>query len=200
MNPDDHRQWLRMLARNAPEVAPDLIGCRLISTIGNVVTGGRIVEAEAYTQDDPACHAYHGRRPRNLSLFGPSGHAYVYRSYGVHWCVNMVTGEEGIGQGVLIRALEPEVGIDIMRQRRGIEIERLLCSGPGRVGQALAITGDLDGSSVCGPYLYLYPPERSARRIARTPRIGVTLGAERLWRFVDADSRYLSRGYQKVKD
>src|SRR5688500_6435355 len=129
-------------ARSVHEVAPGLIGCTLL--VDGV--GGRIVEAEAYHHEDPASHSYGGPTNRHRSMFGPPGHAYVYRSYGIHWCLNLVCEEEGEAAAVLIRALEPTHGLDLMRARRGLDDERLLCAGPGRLCQALAVTRTLDGA------------------------------------------------------
>ena len=171
------------------EVARDLVGATLL--VDGV--GGVLVEVEAYHHTDPASHAYLGRRtPSNASMFGPPGHAYVYRSYGVHWCMNVVCGDEGIAEAVLLRALEPTDGLDAMRTRRGVEDERLLCAGPGRLCQALGVTRALDGRP-------LYePPFAMAARVADVgllagPRIGVTRGAELPWRYTLAGSRYVSR-------
>src|SRR5437868_8764480 len=116
-------------ARSVHEVAPDLIGTTLL--VDGV--GGRIVEVEAYDQEDPAAHGYRGQTPRNASMFGPPGHAYVYRSYGIHWCLNLVCADAGRPEAALVRALEPTDGLDEMRARRGLDGERLLCSGPGRL-------------------------------------------------------------------
>src|SRR5438552_11696933 len=134
-------------ARSVHEVAPALIGATLL--VDSV--GGRIVEAEAYDHEDPAAHGYRGRTPRNASMFGPPGHSYVYRSYGIHWCLNFVCEAEGVASAVLIRALEPLAGLETMRARRGLGPARLLCSGPGRLCQALGLTGAHDGMSLDEP-------------------------------------------------
>jgi DNA-3-methyladenine glycosylase len=135
-------------ARSVHEVAPELIGAELL--LDGV--GGRIVEVEAYDQEDPASHAHRGRRTaRNAVMFGPPGHAYVYRSYGIHWCLNLVCAEEGIAEAVLIRALEPTTRLDLQRRRRGVDDVRALCSGPGKLCQALAITGEHDGLALDVP-------------------------------------------------
>src|SRR5215470_16850110 len=131
-------------ARSVHAVAPDLIG---VTFLFNGV-GGRIVEVEAYHHTDPAAHSYAGRTERNAVMFGPPGRLYVYRSYGIHWCVNFVCEPEGSASAVLLRALMPTAGIAVMRQRRGVVSDRLLASGPGRLCQALAITGDHDGAAV----------------------------------------------------
>jgi DNA-3-methyladenine glycosylase len=175
-------------ARSVHEVAPDLIGVTLL--VDGV--GGRIVEAEAYDQEDPASHGYRGRTARNQAMFGPPGHAYVYRSYGIHWCLNLVCGEEGSAEAVLIRALEPTAGLDRQRSRRGVEDLRALCSGPGKLCQALAISGEHDGLPL---------DEAPFRLEARTevpdivtgPRIGITRATELSWRYLEAHSPFLSR-------
>ncbi|MGH3037769.1 MAG: DNA-3-methyladenine glycosylase, partial [Gaiellaceae bacterium] len=128
-------------ARSVHEVAPELVGCTLLVDDA----GGRIVEVEAYDAEDPASHGFGGETARNRAMFGPPGHAYVYRSYGIHWCLNLVCGREGTAEAVLLRALEPTQGLERMKERRGLEDERLLCAGPGRLCQALGVTGEHDG-------------------------------------------------------
>ena len=154
--------------------------------------GGRIVEVEAYDQEDPASHGYRGRTPRNAAMFGPPGRAYVYRSYGVHWCLNLVCEGEGVASAVLLRALEPMHGLDTMRERRGLEDARLLCSGPGRLCQALGVTREHDGLPVDRPPFELLSRDREVEVVAG-PRIGITRAAELPWRYVEAGSRFLSR-------
>jgi DNA-3-methyladenine glycosylase len=175
-------------ARSVHAVAPGLIGCTLL--VDGV--GGRIVEVEAYDGEDPASHGFHGRTERNRSMFGPPGHAYVYRSYGVHWCLNLVCDLEGRAEAALVRALEPTDGIDAMRARRRLEDERLLCSGPGRLCQALGITREHDGLALDEPpFALLAAKEEPA--VVRGPRVGITQAAEAPWRYGLAGSRFLSR-------
>jgi DNA-3-methyladenine glycosylase len=177
------------LARPVLEVAPELVGAELY--VGGV--GGVIVEVEAYHHEDPASHGYLGRRSvRNGAMFLPGGHAYVYRSYGIHWCLNVVTGGEGEAEAVLIRALEPTAGLAAMRERRGVEDERLLCSGPGRLCQALAVTRAHDGLSL-QELPFELRPRRAPVEVAVGTRIGITRARELPWRFALAGSRYLSR-------
>jgi DNA-3-methyladenine glycosylase len=175
-------------ARSVHEVAPDLIGATLL--VDGV--GGRIVEVEAYDQEDPASHGHRGRTARNAALFGPPGHAYVYRSYGIHWCLNLVCREEGIPEAVLIRALKPTSGLDLQRSRRGVEQVRALCSGPGKLCQALGITGEHDGLALDVPPFDL--EERGdVPEIVTGPRIGITRAKDLRWRYGEAGSPFLSR-------
>ena len=183
------------LRRSPHEVAPELIGAELY--VDGV--GGVIVEVEAYDPTDPASHGYRNRRtPRNAAMFLGGGHAYVYRSYGIHWCLNVVCGVEDVAGAVLIRALEPVTGLEEMRARRGVADPRLLCSGPGRLCQALAVTGAHDGLRLDRP-----PFELRARRaepeLVRGPRIGLTKAVEQPWRYGLAGSRFLSRPFPRER-
>ena len=175
-------------ARSVHEVAPELIGATLL--VDGV--GGRIVEVEAYDREDPASHAYGGLTRRNASMFGPPGHAYVYRSYGIHWCLNLVCEGEGVPSAVLVRALEPTEGLQEMRARRGLEDPRLLASGPGRLCQALAITGEHDGLSLDCPPFELRGRNEPVEVLAGA-RVGISRAVELPWRYAEAGSRFLSR-------
>jgi DNA-3-methyladenine glycosylase len=175
-------------ARGVHEVAPELIGATLL--VDGV--GGRIVEVEAYDHEDPASHAFRGRTPRNASMFGPPGQAYVYRSYGIHWCLNLVCDEEDVASAALVRALEPRYGLDEMRRRRGLDDPRLLCTGPGRLCQALGITREHDGLPLDQPPFELRGPAAPAETLS-APRVGITQATELPWRYVEAGSRFISR-------
>ncbi|HET9673225.1 MAG TPA: DNA-3-methyladenine glycosylase [Gaiellaceae bacterium] len=175
-------------ARSVHEVAPDLIGVELL--VDGV--GGRIVEVEAYHHEDPAAHGYRGRTERNATMFGPPGHAYVYRSYGIHWCVNFVCEQVGSASAVLVRALEPTREIDVMRERRGLDDLRSLCSGPGKLTQALGITREHDGLALDRPPFELRASE-DVPDIVQGPRIGISKAVDLPWRYGEAGSPYLSR-------
>jgi DNA-3-methyladenine glycosylase len=154
--------------------------------------GGIVVETEAYAADDPASHSYRGRTARNATMFGPAGHLYVYRSYGIHWCANVVCGEEGFGAAVLLRALEPTHGVVDMQARRGVDDIALLCSGPGRLCQALGITGEHDGLPLDRGRLGLYKASETAETVA-SPRIGITRARDLPWRYSLRSSPFVSR-------
>jgi len=172
------------------DVARALIGATLL--VDGV--GGVIVETEAYDQSDPASHTFMGPTARNAAMFGPSGHAYVYRSYGIHWCLNFTCRPAGHGAGVLIRALEPRAGIEQMQSRRGLADSRLLCSGPGRLGQALGITMAHYGLPLDRPPFFVAAPDAALEVIAG-PRIGISKAMDHPWRFGLAGSRFLSKPF-----
>jgi DNA-3-methyladenine glycosylase len=176
--------------RSVHEVAPDLIGATML--VNGV--GGIIVEVEAYHQSEPAAHSFNGPTPRNMVMFGPAGFSYVYRSYGIHWCVNFVCEKAGTASAVLIRALEPTHGLAAMRRRRGVEDERALCSGPGKLCEALAI-------SIKQSELALdQPPYALHARVGKVDvvtglRIGITKAADLPWRYGLKGSRFVSKRF-----
>jgi len=176
--------------RSVHDVAPDLIGATLLFA----GRGGPIVEVEAYHHTDPAAHSFRGPTARNAVMFGPPGYTYVYRSYGIHWCVNFVCEQEGSASAVLIRAIEPTVGIAAMRRRRGPVDERLLCSGPGRVCEALGITAAHNGLPLDELPFELYARESVVEVVAGV-RIGITKAAEKPWRYGLKGSRFLSKPF-----
>ena len=174
-------------ARHPAEVAADLIGWEVL--VNGV--GGRIVETEAYHHEDPASHSYSGPTPRNEVMFGPPAHLYVYRSYGIHWCMNFVCWADAPGGAVLIRALEPTAGLPVMAERRGLADPRALCSGPGKLCQALAVTREHNGAALDRPPFALREGPR--RGVIAGPRIGITKAADVPWRFGETGSRFVSR-------
>jgi DNA-3-methyladenine glycosylase len=174
----------------AHEVARQLIG--VVVLVDGV--GGRIVETEAYDREDPASHAFSGPTERNGAMFGAPAHAYVYRSYGIHWCLNFVCREAGHGAGVLIRALEPLEGLEVMRERRGLEAERLLCSGPGKLCQALGVSRRHNGMALALPPFTLLAAPAEAK-VVEGQRIGISKAMEVPWRFGLAGSRFVSRPF-----
>lgn len=176
--------------RSVLEVAPDLIGATLLFD----GVGGRIVELEAYHHTEPAAHSFRGPTPRNAVMFGPAGYAYIYRSYGIHWCLNFVCEPKGSASAVLIRAIEPTVGLKVMRRRRGLTDERLLCAGPGRVCQALRITAAQNGMALDAPPFELFAHAGTVE-VVTGPRIGITKAAELPWRYGLKDSRFLSKPF-----
>lgn len=178
-------------ARPAPAVARALVGMLLVRADDGLVA--RLVETEAYTQDDPACHAHRGRTVRNAPLFGPPGHAYVYFTYGMHWCLNIATGSEGHGEGVLLRAAEPLVGLGTMRPRRGERVlDRNLLRGPARLAQAFGLDGSWSGRDLCdGGPLHL-ADDGTRRDVESGPRVGVAAAADWPRRFAAAGSPWVS--------
>jgi DNA-3-methyladenine glycosylase len=179
-------------ARSVHQVAPELIGATLLFKD----VGGVIVEVEAYHHTDPAAHSFRGPTARNAVMFGPPGYAYVYRSYGVHWCLNFVCEPQGSASAVLIRALAPTQGLAVMRRRRrGVADARLLCSGPGRLCEALAVTGAHDGLALDQPPFRLFA-RTQAVELAVGPRIGITKAADSPWRYGLKDSRFVSRRFK----
>ena len=176
---------------DAPSVARALIGATLL--LDGV--GGTIVETEAYDMEDAASHSFAGPTQRNQAMFGAPGRAYVYRSYGIHWCLNFVCREEGHGAGVLIRAIEPTHGLDRMQSRRGLEEPRLLCSGPGKIGQALGITHDLNGRRLDRQPFRVLAPSHPIE-VVSGPRIGISRATDLPWRFGLAGSRFASAKFR----
>ena len=175
--------------RSVHDVARDLIGCRLLYA----GRGGTIVETESYERDDPACHAHVGLTPRTETLFGPPGRAYVYLSYGIHSLLNFVAEPEGDAAAVLIRALEPTIGLEEMRARRGNRPDTDLCSGPGKLTEALGVGLADNGADLSrDPFLILAPEEGARPEVVTGPRIGITKAVERPWRFCAAGSPFVS--------
>ena len=177
--------------RSVLEVAPDLIGATLLFD----GVGGRLVEVEAYHHTDPAAHSFRGQTDRNAIMFGPPGYAYVYRSYGIHWCLNFVCEPEGSASAVLIRALEPTTGLAAMRRRRGMTDPRLLCSGPGRLCQALRITRRQNGLALDEPPFELFARQGEVE-VVSGPRIGITKAVDKPWRYGEKASRFLSKPFK----
>jgi DNA-3-methyladenine glycosylase len=186
-DPDIEEPWATM-GRSVHDAAPALIGWTLL--VDDV--GGVIVETEAYASDDPASHSFPGLTRRNATMFGPPGHLYVYRSYGIHWCANVVCEPEGTGAAVLLRALEPTHGLEEMRRRRGLEDERLLCSGPGRLTQAVGLAREHDGLRLDRPPFRMLPPAGRVE-VAVATRVGISRAGELPWRYVLNCSPFVSR-------
>lgn len=203
--------------RDAVTVARDLLNGVLVRVLPEGVVAGRITETEAYTQEDPSSHSFGGKRTRNTAMFGAPGHAYIYYIYGAHYCLNAVTGAEGVGEAVLIRALEPLVGVELMQLRRGLtetapprteaaaeraRLRRLqtLCGGPGRLCQAFGLDQTFNGADLTlGPPLWIAPPRDPAdpEAILATPRIGISRAQDYLWRFTLRGDPFTSRGLTK---
>jgi DNA-3-methyladenine glycosylase len=188
--PEARRRQAELFASHSAVAAPALIGWTL--TMDGV--GGRIVETEAYDHEDPASHSFSGPTARNAVMFGPAGHIYVYRSYGIHWCMNLVC--RGPASAVLIRAIEPTDGLDLMIARRGLDDPRRLCAGPGRLCQALGVTREHNGLRIDQPPFALTPGPPT--QVIAGPRIGITKAADIPWRFGERDSRYVSRPFPRA--
>jgi DNA-3-methyladenine glycosylase len=179
--------------RSVHDVAPELIGATLL--VDGV--GGEIVEVEAYHHTEPAAHSYNGETPRNRIMFGPAGYAYVYRSYGIHWCVNFVCEGKGSASAVLIRALRPTFGLAEIRQRRGLKDERMLCSGPGKLCQALGISIAHNGLALDKPPIAIHA-RTAVPNVVAGIRIGITKAVELPWRYGVRGSKYLSKPFAKM--
>lgn len=182
-------------SRETAEVARDLLGKTLVHLSGDGLTAGRVVETEAYLRNDPACHAARGMTKRNRVMFGPPGHAYIYFIYGMYYCFNAVTEEEGIGEAVLVRALEPIAGLELMKARRGLEELTLLCSGPARLVQAMGITKYQNGADLTQCPLFICDGNYTSRKeqVVTTTRVGIREGKELPLRFYLAGSRFVSK-------
>ncbi len=183
----------QLLAGNASVVAPHLLGCRVLHRSSQGICGGVIVEVEAYQSDDPASHTHKGLSPRNRVMFGPAGHAYVYFTYGMHYCLNVVTGTAGDGQGVLIRALEPVEGIKLMQQRRKISDLRQLTNGPAKLTQALGINTQQNGASILTDNDLVLLSGSPPTAIVQTTRIGISKAIDHPWRFYIKGNPYVSK-------
>ena len=175
------------------QLAQDLIGCELIHETDEGTAAGRIVETEAYLHDDPAAHTYNGQTPRNKAMFGKPGHAYIYVSYGIHHCMNVSANKPGVGEGILIRALEPTRGKDLMKRRRATDQETNLCSGPGKLTQALGITKQQYGQDLSDPASPLRLREGQAGEIETDTRIGISKAQDKKLRYHEKNNPHVSR-------
>ncbi len=185
--------------RRTVEVARDLLGCILVHQTNENTLAGRIVETEAYGPDDPANHAWRGQTRRNRAMFGPFGHAYVYKIYGMYYCLNAVTCPERVGEAVLIRAVEPLVGIETMKRNRGVDDPRKLCSGPGKLCQAFGIDSKYNHAPLTEGSLRICYGKRDPIVVITTTRIGISHGAELPWRFCLEDNPFLSKTVRRDK-
>ena len=180
----------KFFARSVHDVASDLIGATLL--VDGV--GGIIVEVEAYHHTEPAAHSFNGPTPRNMVMFGPPGFLYVYRSYGIHWCMNFVCEKEGSASAVLVRAIEPTHGIPAMRRRRGLHDDRMLSSGPGKLCEAMAVTGKHNGLALDTPPIAIYARTRKPEIVSGI-RIGITKAVELPWRYGLKGSKFMSQPF-----
>lgn len=178
--------------QDAVSLAQDLIGCELVHATERGVTAGIIVETEAYSQDDEASHSFRGMTKRNAVMFGPAGHAYIYFTYGMHYCMNVVAGPEGRAEAVLIRALEPTQGAELMQARRGTKDLHNLCSGPAKLVQAMGLMREQNGVSLTTNKFYIKPAAKKYD-IATTPRIGIRQAVDKPWRWIATGSRFITK-------
>jgi len=189
-----HKLDREFYLRDTISAARAVLGKIIVHETGEGIISGRIVETEAYLHDDPACHASRGKTPRNSAMFGPPGHAYVYFTYGFHHCLNFVTQPQGVPEAILIRALEPLEGIEIMMRNRGKDRLEDLCSGPGKLTQALAIGRDLNGEDLLGDRLYVLDDQIDIGPVLFRPRLGINQAVDELWRFYpESRGRWVSR-------
>ena len=189
-----HKLGREFYLRDTISAARAILGKIIVHETGEGTLSGRIVETEAYLRDDPACHASRGKTPRNSAMFGPPGHAYVYFTYGFHYCLNFVTQPQGVPEAILIRALEPLEGIEIMMRNRGKDRLEDLCSGPGKLTQALAISRDLNGEDLLGDRLYVLDDQIDIGPVLFRPRLGINQAVDELWRFYpESRRRWVSR-------
>ncbi|MDB5163766.1 MAG: DNA-3-methyladenine glycosylase [Candidatus Saccharibacteria bacterium] len=190
----DKNSWNKLLEPDSVTVAPTLLGCYLVRQLNGQRVVGKIVETEAYHQRDAASHSYRGQTPRNSVMFGPPGFAYVYFTYGMHYCMNVVTGQPGEGSAVLIRALEPLEGLELMQENRGGKSESELTNGPAKLCQALGVDKRLNGHDLSAPSLQLVlGSPLPTSRIVQTTRIGIRHDTDKPWRFYIKDNPFVSK-------
>lgn len=178
--------------QDAVSLAQALIGCELVHVTEEGATAGIIVETEAYCQDDEASHSFRGMTKRNEVMFGPAGRAYIYFTYGMHYCMNVVAGPEGRAEAVLIRALEPATGVELMQDRRGTEDLHNLCSGPAKLVQAMGLVREQNGVSLTTNELYI-KPEVNKYKVSATPRINIRQAIDKPWRWIAPDSPFITK-------
>ncbi|HVE80724.1 MAG TPA: DNA-3-methyladenine glycosylase [Candidatus Dormibacteraeota bacterium] len=181
-----------LYSQDAVTLAQNLLGCELVHKTPDGITAGIIVETEAYRQDDEASHSFNGQTPRNSIMFGAGGRAYVYFTYGMHYCMNVVCGGEGFAEAVLIRALEPIEGTELMKRRRNTDDIYNLCSGPAKLVQAMGITREHNGRTLSAKDFYI-KPRRFAPEVSASPRIGISQAIDKPWRFFVTESKFVTK-------
>ena len=185
--------------KSTVSLARDLLGTILVHQSDEGVTTGKIIETEAYLFNDPASHSFKGKTKRNFCMFGPAGTAYIYQIYGLHYCFNVVSKEENIGEAVLIRSLEPLEGLDLMKERRKLNSEKNLCNGPGKLVAAMGITSKLNGIKLISPQLHLLPTSKQEIKIISSPRVGISQATELHYRFYLEGNKFVSYAPKKIK-